>query len=369
MYLTAANLVHYLVERGLAPAEAVIQGDLSIAEAGRRNRNYRVMMRRAAGLFIKQAQKLGPAKSAGLGREALLLGTAQREAGFGDVARWTPPILDFDSRRDTLALALLADAENLRDYCRREGAPPLEPISQAGLALGDAHGPIGLRLAERLAPQLAGAPPWILFFHRLPKNEAARLSGGNRELRRLLRRHAVFADRFDDMAARWSPSTLIHGDVKWDNWLLQMAGDGDRRIYLADWELVDRGDPAWDLGGMLQSFLVFWVEEISRAHNRRERPAATLEELQPPIRAFWRSYRTRRDLSAAQARETINRAIAFSAARLAQTIYEISVNEERLSDFAIHLLQAGQNILEDPQKALAELYGIASEDDDERRPL
>ena len=39
MFLTAYNLPHYLLSKGLIDSQSLVAGDFAIAEAGRRNRN------------------------------------------------------------------------------------------------------------------------------------------------------------------------------------------------------------------------------------------------------------------------------------------------------------------------------------------
>jgi hypothetical protein len=77
-------------------------------------------------------------------------------------------------------------------------------------------------------------------------------------------------------AALFKPSCLIHGDVKWDNVILD---DGPPpRVLLFDWELSGQGDPAWDLGSALADTVALptrsaprsgvvaeWLRETERA--------------------------------------------------------------------------------------------------------
>ena len=58
MFLTAYNLPHYLMSKGLISAQSVVDGDFVLAEAGRRNRNFKVMRRQQPGLFVKQIKSM-----------------------------------------------------------------------------------------------------------------------------------------------------------------------------------------------------------------------------------------------------------------------------------------------------------------------
>jgi aminoglycoside phosphotransferase (APT) family kinase protein len=49
----------------------------------------------------------------------------------------------------------------------------------------------------------------------------------------------------------WTPRALLHGDVKFDNVLASDAG-----LLLVDWELAGRGEPAWDLAGVVDGLLL-----------------------------------------------------------------------------------------------------------------
>jgi len=53
---------------------------------------------------------------------------------------------------------------------------------------------------------------------------------------------------------------LVHGDVKWDNAVLDPAA-----VTLFDWELSGAGDPAWDLGSALADTLSLTVRLRGRA--------------------------------------------------------------------------------------------------------
>ena len=56
MILFRSNVVHYLLEQGLLTLDAVVDGELMVIDATRRNRNFKVMRRGQQGYFVKQIQ-------------------------------------------------------------------------------------------------------------------------------------------------------------------------------------------------------------------------------------------------------------------------------------------------------------------------
>jgi Ser/Thr protein kinase RdoA (MazF antagonist) len=53
-------------------------------------------------------------------------------------------------------------------------------------------------------------------------------------------------------AAAWVADGFVHGDVKFDNVLV----DGDGVVQLVDWELAGRGATVWDLAGVVDGLVV-----------------------------------------------------------------------------------------------------------------
>jgi hypothetical protein len=54
MHLTLANLAYFLMDRGLIGADEIVAGRISVVDASRRNRNFKVIRTGASGLFVKQ---------------------------------------------------------------------------------------------------------------------------------------------------------------------------------------------------------------------------------------------------------------------------------------------------------------------------
>jgi hypothetical protein len=134
-------------------------------------------------------------------------------------------------------------------------------------------------------------------------------------------------------------------------------------LWIGDWELVQYGDPAWDLAGALQNFLVFWVSTmpLSDEFTPEERIAQAgvpLADLRRAVRALWAGYRQAAALDEAERNNVLSRTVAFSAARLIQSAFEFADEAEVLPGQAVILLQISANLLDEPERGQLELYGI-----------
>src|SRR5262249_2395063 len=124
MYLTASNLAYYLIHRDLIVPEAVLRDGFTVLEAGRRNRNFKVLRHPSPGLFVKQAASTGPEAVTPLQREAAFYGLVMSQPFLGSLAGLVPRLIDYNPATVTLVVELVADGESLAEYHFRTGALP-----------------------------------------------------------------------------------------------------------------------------------------------------------------------------------------------------------------------------------------------------
>ncbi len=195
----------------------------------------------------------------------------------------------------------------------------------------------------------------------------ATLDPASFETLRVLQTQNGFRENLEGLWAQWQTDCVIHGDIRFDNILLRSAGAGHEAVpmelWVTDWEMIQFGDPAWDLAGALQDLLVFWVramplsDELSTEQMIAQAPVS-LRTLQSASRAIWLGYRERAALERGEAEGLLSRAVAFSAARLVQSAFEAACGFNRLPGSSVILLQISANLLEEPERAQLELYGI-----------
>lgn len=92
----------------------------------------------------------------------------------------------------------------------------------------------------------------------------------------------------------WRDRSLIHGDIRRENWITAPGARGRLRLKVLDWELSGSGDPAWDLGSVVAEFVLDMVRDEAREDGGQV----------PRMRAFFRAYQAHGGLlEAGDARE------------------------------------------------------------------
>ena len=366
MILSLQNVAHYLMECGLLRPEAIVDGDVLVVETARRNLNFKVVRRKGPGFFVKQIQIWNPQISAELQREAVCYWLPQHDRVFAPLADIVPRYAHYDPARCILITELFPDGENVSDYHRRLGKFPAELAAALGQRLADYHRLDGgdLQNNQHLA-SFPRAVPWILSIHQQNPSQFTDISLGNSQMIGVMQQYPDFQRNLDDLRNQWQKNRLIHGDIKWDNCLIETptAGGQELKLRIVDWELADLGDAGWDVGAIFQAYLSFWILSInlpagvppSQSLHLAQYP---VEAMQPAIRAFWETYRDRMELAGPAAEACLDRSVKYAAARMIQTVYECMHRSPQLTTNALCLLQVSMNILQQPREAIRDLLAL-----------
>jgi Ser/Thr protein kinase RdoA (MazF antagonist) len=368
--LNVDNAAEYLIERGLMSVDSILSGDLIISSAARRNRNLRIKRKEDASYLVKQPDDPSGGAYQTLRAEAAFYSFCFEEAEAEPMRAYLPRLRFFDPERSLVVLDLLEGAVPLWQHAQREESSRL-----VGTALATFHRTFRGTTHPRLA-WLHRQTPWVMRVHKPSPDLLASLSPANVETLRILQTQEQISAHLDALRRQWRVETVIHNDIKSDNILVVedrqscLSGQAGlpvlHRVAIVDWELVQLGDPAWDLAGMLQDFILLWVTSMTVTPGATTEMLAAsarlpLADLQRAIRAFWKSYRAAAGLSPENAARLITRAVAFSAARLIQSAYEMGAVTPALAPASVLLLQVSANLLRDPEAGQVQLYGLIQE--------
>ncbi len=287
--LTDRVVVPFLVERSLLDARAIVDGDVEIIDMSRRNVNFRVT---ALGQDVLVKQGVGAERIESIGREAAFLKSAADSLKDHRLRSHLPIAHVWDAERCVLAFCVAPETHSLAEHHLRTGHVSAELAQKVGAALRRLHrwGAGGADL------HLDSEPPPVLSLHLPELRVFERMSGSGLEVIKILQQAPVLCAGLDELRHGWHPSSIIHGDMKWDNVVLLPKPDGERgvQVQLVDWELVQFGDPLWDVASFLAQYLDVWIGSIPVAANTPQASAARIPiaRLQPATRRFWQSCRS-----------------------------------------------------------------------------
>ena len=194
------------------------------------------------------------------------------------------------------------------------------------------------------------------------------LGNAEKQSVKLILENREFMAHLRQMGEDWEPKSLVHGDVKFPNFLINsdFAHGGEPDIRLIDWELADIGDPLWDVAAVIQNYLTLWVgSELEqeygpevRGEGRGARNIVSLEQVQPSIAAFWLRYAEQTGWDVAAAQRHLEKTLGYTALKLVHTCFESVQGVKDMSLYSAKILQLSLNLLRRPDAAIGELLGI-----------
>lgn len=200
-----------------------------------------------------------------------------------------------------------------------------ELVTQAACESANILSQFNYLSAPKMIPELDGKLPWIFgLFKRSPAWRPPTFQ----KVLPLIRNHSWFKTELSSAASLWSHSHFIHGDIKWDNFLLMHVDESMKNMRLIDWELAGIGDPGWDLAGVMNELLM--TEAYSQGKTAGDyRDDADLYVLFETVREAAIGMK---DTYAQGVRKNYNRRFVekltlFTAVRLLQSAFEMAVVE------------------------------------------
>ena len=364
--LTPVEIVGVLLRQGLIDPALVCNSDLTVTDASRRSCNTIVTSSHRPSYFVKQC--LEDDGSNPIRTEATIYQLASTDLAFGDLRHYLPKFFGFDQASELLVLEWLAhDAEDLERYYAR-GRFSLTLARETAAALACLH---TVNLSDQSCfalEDVAGlGPPWVFSILRPSISQYHSLSFIETEMIRILQKFPILSDLLDECILDWHVDGLIHGDIKWSNFLAVSARDSGRksRIKVIDWENACFGDPCWDVAGVFSAYVTLWLASVSTdgrvvapETERQCRTKFHITAMQPAIRAFWYQYCLKLAPDISTADEMLLRSVKFCAVRMLQTSMELTEAAGVVTANVIYMLQLATNMLQRPLEAIVFILGL-----------
>ena len=361
MIITTRNLIQYLLAKRLVCSESVVDGDFTVINVSGRNRNFKVLRSDGPSYFLKQIRFFGAQNVAMLQCEAVCYWLARNDKDFASLLPLTPEFYSYDPERQIIITGLISNGEDLWSHFRRLRNITADVTSELGSLLGTYHSKTGSELIE--SSQSGIFPrniPWILSPERRNSHPFKQLSPATAELFDHVERSAELSSALDDLRDNWQASTLMHGDLKLENCILSRSDPNSKFDFtIVDWELADIGDPCWDIGSILQSFLAVRIISLSPSEVpmsfRDVLTHSSHAGLSESILSFWKHYVAKLELHAEESQKLLERCLRYGGARMIQSAYEYMQFSPDLSMNALHLLEVSKDLIRNTDEAVGQL--------------
>jgi thiamine kinase-like enzyme len=363
MPLSQAEIVSYLMERELISMRSVVEGDLLVTDTSRRNQNYKVLCRRGASYIVKQGVTAEGAMT--VAREAAIYEHLHAHPEGEQLRRYLPRFYGYEPASKVLILELVQNTQDLRVRHSQGRFSPGVARGVATVLTALHHFPVTPVFRPDNKQQGPGNPAWVLSAHRPEQGFLGQISQANHQLIKIVQEFKPLGDLLDELRAGWRTETVIHSDIKWDNFLVAETVKARQapQLKLVDWELACPGDPRWDVAAVFNDYLSTWLNSIpitgqTPPERYMELARFPLSRMQPALRAFWQEYARGLQLDSRQTEAWFLAAVRYAGARLVQTTYEQMQLSTQLTGNMICQLQLGWNIMARPAEAATTLLGI-----------
>jgi hypothetical protein len=360
--LTQHEVVPYLLARGFLTPKCIVDGDVAVVDASRRNHNF-IIISPAGCYLLKQA--VGLDRSETIAREASIYQALSSKALPNGFARYLPKFHAYDAEQHILILEFVQDAETLREQLWHTGGSSTHTAEHMADALAALHRVSCANVVLNSVAFTQVLPARLL--HRPDLEIFRTASGAGIQLIKIIQRQRKLGELLDQLSEEWNAGAVIHGDVRGDAFLVPTRTTPGRKRWLkiVDFEYTCKGDPAWDLGSVFTEYISAWVFSVpliggSQPDRFIRLASCPLGKVQPLMRSFWRRYVFSMALEQSKSDHLLLRAVKYCGARLLHLAMEMTWASNSVGANQLCLLQVGTNILSQPEKAAVELLKIAS---------
>ncbi|NEQ19924.1 MAG: aminoglycoside phosphotransferase family protein [Microcoleus sp. SIO2G3] len=184
---------------------------------------------------------------------------------------WMPVALHFEAEHSIIVFSYLDDYRDLADFYGKENVFPTQIGEAIATVLATIHRATFNRQdyqeffsakPNNLSP--AHIPNWIRSIERIGPEIFGIVPADGLKFFKLYQRYSSLGQAMRELADAFQPCCLTHNDLKLNNILLHnnWEQESPNIIRLIDWERSSWGDPAFDLGTLVASYLKIWLESL-----------------------------------------------------------------------------------------------------------
>ena len=287
------------------------------------------------------------------------------------ISEYLPELLYFDPDNSILIVNFRTDYIDLYEYYTEVGEFPLEIAKEIGVLIAMVHSQTFQRLEYRDFV-LDRSPAEVIFnkldivdrVSKITPQVFRHLTQECLQFYRLYQRLPNLSQTVIDLRNSIQPSCLVHNDLKINNTLLSTnwVKQDKNIIKLIDWESASWGDPAFDLGCILGSYLELWLDGLvinNTLSIKESLQLATipLELIQPSLVTLVSTYLDRFPAIINSRPDYLDRVIQFAGLSLIIRLETMIFDKRVFGNGGIIMLQVAKQLICSPKIAINTLFG------------
>lgn len=360
MRLTKKNITHYLLDKGFLDASSFISGDYMLTQTQSRNCIFRIQQQKAEGLFVKQLVSQDATNSYLMQKDATSHYLIHQSNLYKETATHVPEYYGYDPNHNILVTEYFANTKNVHELTYEEKTLSKKYATKMAEILASYHFDITNEIKENASLQFFNKQiPWILNMGSLYNSDPNNI---NNSVIKEIYKHQNLVEKIEKLASKWETTSLIHGDIKWMNFIV-MPDKED--LKLVDWEIADLGDPLWDVAGAMQSYFSAWALSFNNLNVQQHQQVdgttfLSIETIIPAVTTFWNTYATKQQFTVKEKKEKLCKTLSYMAVRMIQTAFENNMTQTTIYPNSVRILQFCDHVLQDPE-AIAKQWQLIDE--------
>ncbi len=370
--LSSQNIFDYLIKHGLCTPEE--QAHTQIEPKSAKNFNLLLNFPNARKLLVKQEPLNPEGKGAGeFLQEWQIQEFVQKFPELSQSRNWISEGVHFNPDDSIIIFNYLDNYQDVMAFYGKENIFPTEIASSIGTIIASIHRLTfnhqdyqdffssslenqASSLVHHLVKKLGRISPEI--FGSVPADGLKFFS--------LYQRYDSLGEAIAELGNSLKPSCLTHNDLKLNNILLGddwEQGIGNSTIRLIDWERCSWGDPAFDLGTLIGSYLHIWLASMitskTMSIDESLRMATTpLEIIQPSIAALAIAYLNHFPEILKHRPDFLQRVVQFAGWNLIIAIQSTLQYQKSFGNTGICMLQVAKSLLCRPEASIPTIFGM-----------
>lgn len=371
--LNSINVFDYLVEHRFCTQSEQALSQVEPIPA--KNFNLLVSCPDGRKLLIKQERHNQEGQTAGeFLSEWRIQEFLQRFPELSHIQPWMPKVLHFDAEHSIIIFSYLDDYQDLADFYGKEKVFPTQIASVVATLIATIHRDtfnckdyqkfFSTKPDNLTTDQV---PKLIRGLERIEPETFGRVPADGLKFFALYQRYESLGQTMKELASDFKPCCLTHNDLKLNNILLYINWEQENPhiVRLIDWERSSWGDPAFDLGMLIASYLQIWLSSlvISTTLSIEESlrlAAIPLERLQPSIGILTSVYFDNFPEILEHRPDFLRRVVQFAGLALIQQIQSMIQYQKSFGNTGICMLQVAKSLLCRPEQSMPTVFGAVA---------